>query len=67
MMEDNAVLMSRDSLETATAAGSQVVGGEERGEEGADEMEDATFKKRGRNGAGVKDHFRVQKAAKKLT
>ena len=68
LMEDNAVLMGRDSAETATTAvGSEGVGAEGQGEDVNDETESASPKKRGRNGTGVKEHFRVQKAAKRLT
>ena len=68
LMEDNAVLMGQDSAETATTAvGSGGVGAEEQGEEVADETEGASPKKRGRNGDGVKEHFRVKRTAKKLT
>jgi hypothetical protein len=68
LMEDNAVLMGRDSAETASSTlVSGSVGAEGQGEEVADETEGSSPKKRGRNGDGVKEHFRVQKAAKKLT
>lgn len=68
MMEDNAVLMGRDSAETVPSEGGEGADGAETGE-GVDEAEGAggaSPSKRGRkSGAGVKDHFRVQKVAKK--